>query len=52
MKWTSTFKQSLQAFPLALSVSVPSAWAELGEPELEDLKFGFIKLTDLSLIHI
>ncbi|WP_019274436.1 CmpA/NrtA family ABC transporter substrate-binding protein, partial [Vibrio coralliilyticus] len=52
MKWTSTFKQSLLAFPLALSVSVPSAWAELGEPELEDLKFGFIKLTDMAPLAV
>ena len=32
-------------------ISAP-AWAELGEPEKEDLKFGFIKLTDMAPLAI
>ncbi|MGF1772276.1 CmpA/NrtA family ABC transporter substrate-binding protein [Vibrio maritimus] len=29
-----------------------SAWAELGEPEIEELKFGFIKLTDMAPLAV
>lgn len=37
----------------ALIFAVSShAFAELGEPELEDLKFGFIKLTDMAPLAI
>ena len=32
-------------------LSMP-AWAEIGEPEKEDLKFGFIKLTDMAPLAI
>ncbi|ELO1811273.1 ABC transporter substrate-binding protein [Vibrio fluvialis] len=39
---------------LLLSVSLLSAgaYAQVGEPELEDLKFGFIKLTDMAPLAV
>ncbi|MFM2587086.1 CmpA/NrtA family ABC transporter substrate-binding protein [Vibrio sp. TBV020] len=52
MKWTSMFKKSLFAAVLATAVTIPIAHAELGEPELEDLKFGFIKLTDMAPLAV
>ena len=33
---------------LAASLITVPAWAAIGEPEKEDLKFGFIKLTDMA----
>ncbi|MCV6639310.1 CmpA/NrtA family ABC transporter substrate-binding protein [Candidatus Albibeggiatoa sp. nov. NOAA] len=36
----------------AVGLSSFSAWAEIGEPEKEDLKFGFIKLTDMAPLAI
>ncbi len=35
-----------------MTLMVNSAFAELGEPEKEDLKFGFIKLTDMAPLAI
>lgn len=52
MKWTSILKRSLVATTLTCSVYIPNALAELGEPELEDLKFGFIKLTDMAPLAV
>ncbi len=38
---------------MSLSLSAPgSSYAEVGEPEKEDLKFGFIKLTDMAPLAI
>jgi nitrate/nitrite transport system substrate-binding protein len=37
---------------LASSLSIGHAQAELGDPEKEDLKFGFIKLTDMAPLAI
>jgi nitrate/nitrite transport system substrate-binding protein len=37
---------------LGLALSTATAFAELGEPEKEDLKFGFIKLTDMAPLAI
>jgi nitrate/nitrite transport system substrate-binding protein len=38
---------------LGLAIATPGAsQAEVGEPEKEDLKFGFIKLTDMALLAI
>ncbi|MBD0785280.1 ABC transporter substrate-binding protein [Vibrio sp. Y2-5] len=39
---------------LATSASLLSttAYAEIGEPEIEDLKFGFIKLTDMAPLAV
>ncbi len=37
---------------LALVLTGTSATAEVGEPEKEDLKFGFIKLTDMAPLAI
>ncbi|MDV7103064.1 CmpA/NrtA family ABC transporter substrate-binding protein [Vibrio sp. TH_r3] len=31
---------------------VSSAWAEVGEPEIDELKFGFIKLTDMAPLAV
>ncbi|MDP2572457.1 CmpA/NrtA family ABC transporter substrate-binding protein [Vibrio penaeicida] len=36
----------------AISLSAHSAFAQVGEPELEDLKFGFIKLTDMAPLAV
>ena len=37
---------------LAASLVTVPAWAAIGEPEKEDLKFGFIKLTDMAPLAI
>ncbi|WP_372832355.1 CmpA/NrtA family ABC transporter substrate-binding protein [Pontibacterium sp.] len=37
---------------LAASLATAPAWAAIGEPEKEDLKFGFIKLTDMAPLAI
>ncbi|MDR9829059.1 CmpA/NrtA family ABC transporter substrate-binding protein [Vibrio sp. FNV 38] len=52
MKWKSTIKASVVCVALSTSFFLPVASAELGEPELEDLKFGFIKLTDMAPLAI
>jgi len=51
------FHRQLSCLPslLVLMVSLfslPLAYAELGEPEKDELKFGFIKLTDMAPIAI
>jgi len=40
------------AVSLALGMLTQSAVAKIGEPEKEDLKFGFIKLTDMAPLAI
>lgn len=52
MKWKSTIKASAACIALSSSLYMPAALAELGEPELEDLKFGFIKLTDMAPLAV
>lgn len=55
MKWLKPFKRAALATVIGAGLSVSFTQAqELGYPEKEELKFGFIKLTDmaLSLIHI
>ena len=37
---------------LGLVLTTATAVAEVGEPEKEDLKFGFIKLTDMAPLAI
>ncbi|TOC55761.1 ABC transporter substrate-binding protein, partial [Vibrio parahaemolyticus] len=49
MKWSSMLKVS--AISLSVFTAV-SAKAQLGEPEIEDLKFGFIKLTDMAPLAV
>lgn len=45
--------KKIAAITLAAGVSFSSvSWAELGYPEKEDLKFGFIKLTDMAPLAI
>jgi len=56
-KKQNLFKQSLLAVATfaALSFGLThsgSSFAEVGEPEKEDLKFGFIKLTDMAPLAI
>lgn len=46
----STFKTTTVA--LAGSVLSLLSWAEIGEPEKEELKFGFIKLTDMAPLAV
>jgi len=48
------FKKTLLASALALSLTGMNVavLAEVGEPEKEDLKFGFIKLTDMAPLAI
>lgn len=50
----SFLKQGLVAFAMSVSMSLLSfnVYAEIGEPEKEDLKFGFIKLTDMAPLAI
>ncbi|MGB0733252.1 MAG: ABC transporter substrate-binding protein, partial [Pontibacterium sp.] len=50
-KRKSLLSRTISAAVLASVLSVP-AWAELGEPEKEDLKFGFIKLTDMAPLAV
>ena len=45
-----TFKTTTVA--LAGSVLSLLSWAEIGEPEKEELKFGFIKLTDMAPLAV
>ena len=45
-----TFKTT--AVALAGSALSILSWAELGEPEKEELKFGFIKLTDMAPLAV
>ncbi|USD67522.1 CmpA/NrtA family ABC transporter substrate-binding protein [Vibrio sp. SCSIO 43136] len=37
---------------VSLAVYSGGVWAELGEPEIEELKFGFIKLTDMAPLAV
>ncbi|WED27802.1 ABC transporter substrate-binding protein [Vibrio sp. DW001] len=39
-------------FALSASCLVSNAWAEAGEPEIDELKFGFIKLTDMAPLAV
>ncbi|RTZ18303.1 nitrate ABC transporter substrate-binding protein [Vibrio aquaticus] len=52
MKWTSLIKTTCTSVALVSALSLPNAMAELGEPEIEDLKFGFIKLTDMAPLAV
>lgn len=52
MKWTAKLKASTLSVTLCLSLYGAHAAAEVGEPELEDLKFGFIKLTDMAPLAV
>jgi nitrate/nitrite transport system substrate-binding protein len=52
MKWTAKLKASTLSATLCLSLYSAHAAAAVGEPELEDLKFGFIKLTDMAPLAV
>ena len=56
-KSQNLFKQSMLAFATFAALSFglihsSTSFAEVGEPEKEDLKFGFIKLTDMAPLAI
>jgi len=48
----SLLSRAIRTAVLAASLASLPAMAELGEPEKEDLKFGFIKLTDMAPLAI
>ncbi|MBY6197973.1 CmpA/NrtA family ABC transporter substrate-binding protein [Vibrio hangzhouensis] len=59
-KWTQRANQVGKTFHRVSTATIAtatllvgtSAWAELGEPEIEELKFGFIKLTDMAPLAV
>ncbi|MGB1192174.1 MAG: ABC transporter substrate-binding protein, partial [Pseudomonadales bacterium] len=51
--WTSSLRQCAAGLGIVASLfSGALAQAELGEPEKDELTFGFIKLTDMAPIAI
>ncbi|WP_427978033.1 ABC transporter substrate-binding protein, partial [Agarivorans sp.] len=50
-RFSNIIKASISAALISSSV-VAYSHAEIGEPEKEDLKFGFIKLTDMAPLAI
>jgi nitrate/nitrite transport system substrate-binding protein len=51
-KKTALLSKIISGTVLAASLITVPAWAAIGEPEKEDLKFGFIKLTDMAPLAI
>ncbi|MCJ2377213.1 ABC transporter substrate-binding protein [Vibrio sp. ZSDZ34] len=59
-KWTQRATQVGKTFHRVSTTTIAtatllvgtSAWAALGEPEIEELKFGFIKLTDMAPLAV
>jgi len=47
-------RRGINTFLVAIAVAgaVPAAHAEVGEPEKDELKFGFIKLTDMAPLAV
>jgi nitrate/nitrite transport system substrate-binding protein len=52
MKWTSLLKKGWTTVAFASAILASNASAQVGEPEIEDLKFGFIKLTDMAPLAV
>ncbi|WP_394144979.1 CmpA/NrtA family ABC transporter substrate-binding protein [Vibrio atypicus] len=52
MKWTSLLKKRCTTVAFASAILASNASAQVGEPEIEDLKFGFIKLTDMAPLAV
>ncbi len=52
MKWLKPIKLAAVTAVAAVSLSSAYTVAAVGEPEKEDLKFGFIKLTDMAPLAI
>ena len=57
MTWTTSVTQHLLkpliiGITIGTSLCISSVSAEVGYPEKEELKFGFIKLTDMAPIAI
>jgi len=50
--FTAVAMVSAGMFALSLLVLPQNVFAEVGEPEKEDLKFGFIKLTDMAPLAV
>jgi nitrate/nitrite transport system substrate-binding protein len=48
----SAKKQWIKGAAIGLAVISSPVWAQLGEAEKEDLKFGFIKLTDMAPLAV
>lgn len=51
-KKTALLSKIISSTVLAAALITAPAWAAIGEPEKEDLKFGFIKLTDMAPLAI
>lgn len=51
-RYSSIIKKIIAPIGVTLSLMGTGAQAEVGEPEKEDLKFGFIKLTDMAPLAI
>ena len=51
-KKTALLSKIISGAVLAASLITVPVWAAIGEPEKEDLKFGFIKLTDMAPLAI
>ncbi len=45
-------KPWIRTLALGVSLATTSVYAEIGEPEVEELKFGFIKLTDMAPLAV
>ena len=56
MNWKKTLTASLKTVSLSITLACSGTYFAhadtLGEPEKEELKFGFIKLTDMAPIAI
>lgn len=48
----TTIKKLSRNFLVSVLITSSAAFAQVGEPEKEDLKFGFIKLTDMAPLAI
>ena len=49
---SQSIKKSLTSLCIAMAITSSTAYAAVGEPEKEDLKFGFIKLTDMAPLAV
>lgn len=49
---SQSIKKSLSSLCITMAITSSAAYAAVGEPEKEDLKFGFIKLTDMAPLAV
>ncbi len=47
-----SIKPWIRTFALGVSLATTGVYAEIGEPEVEELKLGFIKLTDMAPLAV